>query len=92
MAFDMLPHNAIAPNIGSLIKCSTCRMLDLIKVSAVILQVTWADLSFQDIAFLVLELYPTCLDKAPLLKALYERVNALPLVKKYLDARPTTSI
>ena len=55
-------------------------------------QVTWADLALVDVGFTMIDLYPTAFDKSPLLKALYDRVMALPAVKKHCDTRPTSPL
>ncbi|XP_065051958.1 probable glutathione S-transferase 8 [Rhopilema esculentum] len=55
-------------------------------------QVTLADLSFLDTACIMLEMKPGCLDATPLLKALYDRLNALPNIKKYIETRPKTTL
>jgi len=52
--------------------------------------VTWADLALADMGFNMLNLYPPVFDKTPLLKALFDRVMALPNVKRYCAARPAT--
>ena len=51
---------------------------------------TWADLFLADVGYNMIEVYAPALDNTPLLKALYERVMALPNVKKHCDARPVT--
>jgi len=50
--------------------------------------VTWADLTLADFGVHLLDMYPPCLEKTPLLKALIDRVNALPRIKKYIETRP----
>ena len=55
-------------------------------------QVTWADLALIDVGSLMLKQYPTCFDKTPLVKALYDRVIALPRIKKHIETRPESGI
>jgi len=52
--------------------------------------VTYADLSLIDNGYNMLDIYPAAFDKTPLLKGLYDRVMALPNIKKHCDARPVT--
>ena len=65
-----------------------CTQLQGIVSFPSFLQVTWADLALFDVSDSLLGIYPPCLDKTPLLKALKERVNALPRIKKYIETRP----
>ena len=69
-----------------------CTQLQRIVSFPSFLQVTWADLAFLDVGAGLLNLYPSCLDKTPLLKALNERVNALPRIKEYIETRPVRDV
>ena len=53
-------------------------------------QATWADVAIANFSVHFVGLYPTCLDKTPLLKALVDRVNELPRIKKWYETRPDT--
>jgi len=53
-------------------------------------EATWADLALANFSVHFVGLYPTCLDKTLLLKALIDRVNELPRIKKWIETRPDT--
>ena len=51
-----------------------------------------ADLALADAGYNMLQLYSPAFDNTPVLKALYDRVMALPNVKKHCDSRPLTPV
>ena len=67
-------------------------MILLIPFLVLSLQLTWADLALVDVGFTMLCLYPSAFDNSPALKALYDRVTALPAVKKHCDTRPESPL
>lgn len=57
------------------------------------LQLTWADLAYYGyFSFLVEKFGEDFIKDLPLLKALIERVEALPNIKKWVETRPKTEI
>lgn len=54
---------------------------------------TWADLAYYGyFSFLIEKFGEDFLKEAPLLKALVERIEALPNIKKWVESRPKTDI
>lgn len=56
-------------------------------------QLTWADIAYYGyFSFLIEKFGEEYLKDTPLLKALVERVGALPNIKKWVESRPKTDI
>jgi len=55
-------------------------------------QITYADIAFVNNAEYLLAVNPTILDATPKLKALSERINAIPSIAKYIENRPKTEM